>query len=187
MLLLHSFRYTNHGILTTISSCEIPPAAHCSAHHSISSRPFISSRPRISSVSRLWLAFVEFNSKGPAGRYHGSSSISRRRAIAFACGNMTERNFLHAVIMAYIDLIGRNSQVERRMSGGRDARVRLAFRRVGSALMGYGKLGIRFAARVSAIGKLVYDQTSFCTRMLFHIPIWSNKNPHIPSSLPSIV
>ena len=43
--------------------------------------------------------------------------------MGFACGRMVEWNFLQVVIRAYIVLIGRNSQVERRMSGGRDVSV----------------------------------------------------------------
>jgi len=43
--------------------------------------------------------------------------------MGFACGRMVERSFLHVVRRVYIDLIGRNSQVERRMSGGRDVSV----------------------------------------------------------------
>jgi hypothetical protein len=43
--------------------------------------------------------------------------------MGFACGRMVERNFLQVVIRAYIVLIGRNSHVERRMSGGRDVSV----------------------------------------------------------------
>ena len=43
--------------------------------------------------------------------------------MGFAWGRMVERSFLQLVSRAYIDLIGRNSQVERRMSGGRDISV----------------------------------------------------------------
>jgi len=124
MLLLHSFRYTNHGILSSISSGEIPPAAHRAAHHSTSSRPCMPLR----------LVVVEFNLKGPAGRYHGSSSISRRREIGFACGKMIERNRLQVVMRAYMDRMGRNSHVARMRSGGSDPSVGLAFWTVGSVL-----------------------------------------------------
>jgi len=43
--------------------------------------------------------------------------------MGFACGRMVERSVLQVVRRAYIDLMGRNSQVERRMSGGRDVSV----------------------------------------------------------------
>ena len=43
--------------------------------------------------------------------------------MGFVFGTMMERSVLQVVIKAYIDLIGRNSQVERRISGARDARV----------------------------------------------------------------
>ena len=123
MLLLHSIRYTNHGILSSISSGEIPPAAHCAAHHSTSSRPCI--------PPCRWVA-VKFSLKGPAGRYHGSSLISRRRDIEFACGKMIERNRLQVIIRAYSGRIDRNSHVVRMMSGGSDSRVGLASWRLGS-------------------------------------------------------
>jgi len=38
-----------------------------------------------------------------------------------------ERSSLQVVRRAYIDLMGRNSQVERRMSGGRDVSVGCEF------------------------------------------------------------
>lgn len=81
----------------------------------------------ISLRPRLRLACVKFKPKGPTGKHHGSSSIGRRWAMAFACGKMTGRKFLQVVIKAYIDLIGRNSQAERRMSGGGVESVGLAF------------------------------------------------------------
>ena len=124
MLLLHSLRYMNHGIFVSISSCLIPPAPHWFTHHSISSRPCIS--------WRTFFVVVELRAKGPAGRYHGSSSMRRRRAMGFACGRMVEQSFLQVVSRAYVDLMGRNSQVERRMSGGRDVNVSREFRKVGS-------------------------------------------------------
>ena len=124
MLLLHSFRYKNHGILASNSSSEMPPAAYCASHHFISSRPCMP----------LGLVVVEFKLKGPAGRYHGSSSISRRREIGFACGKMIERNCLQVVMRAYIDRMGRNSHMARMTSGAIDPRVGLAFWRVCSGL-----------------------------------------------------
>ena len=73
-----------------------------------------------------------------------------------------ERHILQVVIRAYTDRMGRNSQVERRMSGGRDVSE---FGSVGSVVMGYGKLGSGVAIRVSVMGKLsVCVKLRFCVR-----------------------
>ena len=115
MFLLHSLRYTNHGMFVSKSSCAIPPAAHPFAHHSISCSPCI--------TWSLVFGVVELSAKGPAGRYHGSSLMRRHRAMGLAFGTMMERSVLQVMIKAYIVLIGRNSQVDRRMSGEKGVSV----------------------------------------------------------------
>ena len=79
--------------------------------------------------------------------------------IAFACGKMMERIFLQVVVRADMDLMGRKSHVERRMSVGRDGSVGCTlcgFSRVGFVLIlsPCGKLRGTGAARVSVMGKL---------------------------------
>ena len=120
MLLLHSLRYTNHGILVSLSSPEIPPTAHCAVHHSISWCPCISWGFFVVVVI---VVVVGLSSKEPAGRNHGSSLTIRRRAMPSACGRMRERSLLQVVVRADMDLVERKWHVERRMSGGRDVSV----------------------------------------------------------------